>query len=140
MTNSNFLVSAWGDCISRIGFIVNLGIIPKFNAEMLFTTQIGFYHDGPGGEFLGKPIFTVYAFSQRMQKYIRFITIILCTQLNGKSLATVWNLSFTVQMQHSISATFYFAAEVLTTVIPINLSLVESSSISIKTVWTIVLP
>ena len=56
-TDSNCWVGAWGDCISGVRFIVELVIIPKLNAEMLFTTQLGSYHSGLGGEFLGNFIF-----------------------------------------------------------------------------------
>ena len=56
-TYSDFWVGAWVDGIAGVGFIMDLGIIPKFNAVMLFPTQIGSYHDGSGGEFLGKSIF-----------------------------------------------------------------------------------
>ena len=121
-TESNFWVGEWGDSIAGVGFIMDLGIISKFNAAMLFPTQLGSYHDGLGGEFLGNPFFTGNAFIQRMQKYIRLIKIVLCRQLNGKSLATARHISFFVRMQRSISATCSFAAELLTTVFPINSS------------------
>ena len=71
------------------------------------------------------PFFTGNAFSQRMQKYITLITIVLCRQFNGKSLATARHIYFTVQIQRSISATFSFAAEVLTTVFQIDSYLVK---------------
>ena len=50
-------MGAWGDGIAGVGFIMDLDIIPKFNAAILFPDQLGSYHDGPGGEFLGKSIF-----------------------------------------------------------------------------------
>ena len=93
-----------------------------------------------GGDSWETPFITGNEFSQRMQKYIILITIVLCWQFNGKSHATARHLSFAVRMQRSISATCYFAAEVLTTVFPINSSLVESNSTPIKIVWTIILP
>ena len=56
-TNSNFWVGTWVDRIAGVGFIVDLSIIPKFNAAINFPTQIGLYHDGLGGELLGNSIF-----------------------------------------------------------------------------------
>ena len=50
-------MGVWGDGIAWVGFIMDLGIIPKFNAAILFPTQLGLYHDGLGGEFLGNSIF-----------------------------------------------------------------------------------
>ena len=57
VTDSDFWVGVWRDGIAGVGFIVDLGIIPKFNAAMLFPTQLGSYHDGLGREFLGNSIF-----------------------------------------------------------------------------------
>ena len=119
-TNINCWLGAWVDGISEVGFIVDLSIIPKFNAVMIFPTQLGSYHDGSEGELLGNSIFTENAFSQIMQKYIILITIVLCRKLNGKSLVTERHLSFIVLMQRSISSACSFAAEVLTTVFPIH--------------------
>ena len=56
-TNNNCWVGAWGDRIAGVKFIVYLSIIHKFNATMLFPTQLGSYHDGSGGEFLEISIF-----------------------------------------------------------------------------------
>ena len=40
-TDSDCWVGAWGDDISGVEFIMDLGIIPIFNATMLFPTHIG---------------------------------------------------------------------------------------------------
>ena len=55
--DSDLWVGAWGDGISGVGFIMDLRIIPKFNAAMLFPNQLGSYHNGLGLEFLGNSIF-----------------------------------------------------------------------------------
>ena len=55
--DSDFWMGAWGDSIVGVGFIMDLGIIPNFNAAMFFPTQLGSYHNGSGGEFLGNSIF-----------------------------------------------------------------------------------
>ena len=83
-TNSDFWVGAWGYGIAGVGFIMDLGIISKFNAEIIFPTHLGSYHDVSGGYFLRNSIFTGNASIQRIQKYIILITIVLCRQLNGK--------------------------------------------------------
>ena len=56
-TDSNCQVGEWGNRIAGAGFIVDLGIIPKFNAAMLFPNQLGLYHNGLGRELLGNSIF-----------------------------------------------------------------------------------
>ena len=86
------------------------------------------------------PFLTWNTFSQRIQNYTKFATINLCRKLNGRPLAMALHLSFTVLMQISISATWYFSTKVLTTILTINSSLMESNSISIKIVCTILLP
>ena len=86
------------------------------------------------------PFLKENVFIQSIQNYTKSTTINLCRQLNCRSLATDLYLSFTVRMHLSISAKCSFADEVLTTVLSINSSLVESNSISIKIVCTIIIP
>ena len=92
------------------------------------------------GELLGDKKFDRECIQPKDSNYTIFTTINLCRQLNGRSLGTALHLSFMVLIHLSISKTCCFVAKMLTTVLTINQSLVESNSRSIKIVCTIIIP